>query len=73
MNDFSTDNLRFGEQIKVRRLELTLSLRDLAEMTDLSATFLTRWNVVRRIHIGFSAEDRQRSGRAPASLAYRLG
>ncbi len=41
MNDFSTDNLRFGEQIKVRRLELTLSLRDLAEMTDLSATFLS--------------------------------
>ncbi len=41
MTDFSMDNLRFGERIKERRLELNLSLRDLAETTDLSATFLS--------------------------------
>jgi len=41
MNDFSTDNLQFGLRIKERRQELALSLRDLAEVTDLSATFLS--------------------------------
>ena len=41
MEDFSTDNIRFGERIRERRTELNLSLRDLAAMTDLSATFLS--------------------------------
>ena len=41
MEGFSTENLRFGERIKERRTELTLSLRDLAEITDLSTTFLS--------------------------------
>lgn len=41
MNDFSAENLKFGERIRNRRTELSLSLRDLAELTDLSATFLS--------------------------------
>jgi transcriptional regulator with XRE-family HTH domain len=41
MDDFSIDNLRLGERIRDRRQELQLSLRDLAELTDLSATFLS--------------------------------
>ena len=41
MDDFSSDNLLFGERIKDRRQELTLSLRELADLTDLSAAFLS--------------------------------
>ena len=41
MEGFSTENLRFGERIRERRTELDLSLRDLAELTDLSTTFLS--------------------------------
>ncbi len=42
MNDPAVPNLRFGERIKDRRQELSLSLRDLAALTDLSATFLSK-------------------------------
>lgn len=41
MEDFSQDYAHFGERIKERRLELDFSLRDLAELTNLSATFLS--------------------------------
>ncbi len=41
MEEPSLDNIRFGERIKERRSELGLSLRDLAEQTDLSTTFLS--------------------------------
>ncbi len=37
----SAENIRFGERVKERRTELGLSLRDLAELTDLSTTFLS--------------------------------
>jgi transcriptional regulator with XRE-family HTH domain len=41
MEGFSEDYAHFGERIKERRQELDLSLRDLAELTNLSATFLS--------------------------------
>ena len=41
MEEFSEDYAHFGERIKERRLELDLSLRNLAELTNLSATFLS--------------------------------
>lgn len=41
MEEFSDDYAHFGERIKERRQELDLSLRDLAELTNLSATFLS--------------------------------
>jgi transcriptional regulator with XRE-family HTH domain len=41
MEEYSIDNLKLGERIRDRRQELSLSLRDLAELTDLSATFLS--------------------------------
>ena len=41
MEDFSIDNIKLGERIKDRRRELDLSLRALAKMTGLSATFLS--------------------------------
>lgn len=37
----SIKSLRFGEPIKERRTELDFGLRDLAKITDLSATFLS--------------------------------
>ncbi len=41
MDEFTDDYTRFGVRIKERRQELDLSLRDLAELTNLSATFLS--------------------------------
>ncbi len=41
MEVFSDDYVHFGERIKERRQELGLSLRDLAELTNLSATFVS--------------------------------
>ncbi len=42
MDDYTIDNLRLGERIRDRRQELQLSLRDLAEVTDLSRDFPER-------------------------------
>lgn len=39
--DISPDNIEIGERVRTRRNELGLSLRDLAEKTELSATFLS--------------------------------
>lgn len=41
IEEFSHDYVHFGQRIKERRQELELSLRDLAELTNLSATFLS--------------------------------
>jgi transcriptional regulator with XRE-family HTH domain len=41
VENFAADNVKLGERIRDRRQELNLSLRDLAELTDLSATFLS--------------------------------
>lgn len=41
MDEPSAENVRFGERIKERRAEMDLSLRELAELTDLSTTFLS--------------------------------
>ncbi len=37
-----SDNLLLGKRLNKRRTELNLSLRDLAEKTDLTASFLSQ-------------------------------
>jgi transcriptional regulator with XRE-family HTH domain len=41
VQDSSPDNAEIGERVRTRRQEMGLSLRDLAEKTELSATFLS--------------------------------
>lgn len=41
MDEATVENIRFGERVKERRAELGLSLRDLAELTELSTAFLS--------------------------------